>query len=171
MKAAIFDPANQAKDGDRSVLEVHDINVRDPRPGEVLVRTTTSGVCHSDLHFVDGKWAAAFGGMPAVLGHEAAGVVEAVGDDVTYVSAGDNVIMSFRPFCGDCYWCLRGEPNLCPAPNDAALARDRLNWDGRPVVQMASVGSFGEYMLTTQSGVLKIPEEASCRQKNFLQFV
>ena len=159
MKAAIFDPANQAKDGDRSVLEVHDITVRDPRPGEVLVRTTTSGVCHSDLHFVDGKWAAAFGGLPAVLGHEAAGVVESVGADVTYVSPGDNVIMSFRPFCGDCYWCLRGEPNLCPAPNDAALARDRLNWDGRPVVQMASVGSFGEYMLTTQSGVLKIPED------------
>ncbi|MXX31772.1 MAG: Zn-dependent alcohol dehydrogenase [Chloroflexi bacterium] len=159
MKAAIFDPANQAKDGDRSVLEVHDINVRDPQPGEVLVRTTTSGVCHSDLHFVDGKWAAAFGGLPAVLGHEAAGVVETVGDDVTYVQPGDNVIMSFRPYCGDCYWCLRGEPNLCPDPAGAALARDRLNWDGRPVVQMASVGSFGEYMLTTQSGVLKIPED------------
>ena len=159
MKAAIFDPANQEKDGDRSVLEVHDINVRDPQPGEVLVRTTTSGVCHSDLHFVDGKWAAAFGGLPAVLGHEAAGVVETVGDDVTYVQPGDNVIMSFRPYCGDCYWCLRGEPNLCPDPAGAALARDRLNWDGRPVVQMASVGSFGEYMLTTQSGVLKIPED------------
>ena len=159
MKAAIFDPDNQAKDGDRSVLEVHDIDVRDPEPSEVLVRTTTSGVCHSDLHFVDGKWAAAFGGLPAVLGHEAAGVVEKVGDDVTYVQPGDNVIMSFRPFCGDCYWCLRGEPNLCPAPNDAALARNRLTWDGRPVVQMASVGSFGEYMLTTQAGVLKIPED------------
>ena len=159
MKAAIFDPDNQEKDGDRSVLEVHDIDVRDPEPAEVLVRTTTSGVCHSDLHFVDGKWAAAFGGLPAVLGHEAAGVVEKVGDDVTYVQPGDNVIMSFRPFCGDCYWCLRGEPNLCPAPNDAALSRNRLTWDGRPVVQMASVGSFGEYMLTTQAGVLKIPED------------
>ena len=159
MKAAIFDPENQAKDGDRSVLEVHDIDVRDPEPSEVLVRTTTSGVCHSDLHFIDGKWAAAFGGLPAVLGHEAAGVVESVGDDVTYVRPGDNVIMSFRPFCGECYWCLRGEPNLCPAPNDAALSRSRLTWDGRPVVQMASVGSFGEYMLTTQAGVLKIPED------------
>ena len=60
MKAAIFDPDNQEKDGDRSVLEVHDMDVRDPEPAEVLVRTTTSGVCHSDLHFVDGKWAAAY---------------------------------------------------------------------------------------------------------------
>ena len=168
MKAAIFDPENQAKDGDRSVLEVHDIDVRDPEPSEVLVRTTTSGVCHSDLHFIDGKWAAAFGGLPAVLGHEAAGVVESVGDDVTYVRPGDNVIMSFRPFCGECYWCLRGEPNLCPAPNDAALSRSRLTWDGRPVVQMASVGSFGEYMLTTQAGCSRFPKTSRPPRQRWL---
>ncbi|MCY3922155.1 MAG: Zn-dependent alcohol dehydrogenase [Chloroflexi bacterium] len=159
MKAAIWEPGAQAKDGDRDVLEVHDVEVRDPQPTEVLVRTTTSGVCHSDLHFIDGKWGAAFGGRPTILGHEAAGVVEEVGSDVTYVSPGDHVIMSFRPFCGDCYWCWRGEPNLCPAPNDTQLSMNRLSWDGRPVMQMASVGSFGEYMLTTQSGVLKIPED------------
>ena len=62
MKAAIWEPGAQAKDGDRDLLEVHDVQVRDPEPSEVLVRTTTSGVCHSDLHFIDGKWGAAFGG-------------------------------------------------------------------------------------------------------------
>jgi len=71
----------------------------------------------------------------------------------------DKALPVYDPFCGGGYWGLRGGPNLCPAPQDAQLSRSRLNWDGRPVVQMASVGSFGEYMLTTQSGVLKIPED------------
>lgn len=149
MKAAIFEEANKP-------LVIEDVDIIDPRPGEVLVRTTCSGVCHSDLHFIDGLWQ-----MPSacVLGHEAAGVVEAIGDGVTYVKPGDRVIMSFRPFCGKCNYCLSGKPNLCPDVENAAASRSRLTWKGKPIIQFASVGSFAEMMLTSENGVVKMPEE------------
>ncbi|MCZ6708144.1 MAG: Zn-dependent alcohol dehydrogenase [Chloroflexi bacterium] len=149
MKAAILHGANEP-------LTVEEIDIIDPRPTEVLVRTSVSGVCHSDLHFVDGSWKIP---MPVVLGHEAAGVVEKVGESVSYVQPGDHVIMSFRPFCGSCTYCLSGRPNLCNDAAQAAMSAGRLSWDGKSVTQFASVASFSEYMLTTESGVLKIPED------------
>ena len=149
MKAAIYEAPNQP-------LTIEDVDVIDPRAGEVLVRTVCSGVCHSDLHFVDGKWALP---MPTVLGHEASGVVEAVGEGVSYVEPGDRVIMSFKPFCGSCYHCLRGEGHLCNDPALGLSAVQRLTWNGAPVMQFASVGSFSEMMVTSENGVVKIPEE------------
>ena len=149
MKAAIYQEANKP-------LTIEEVQVRDPGPGEVLVRTACSGVCHSDLHFVDGSWALP---MPAVLGHEASGVVEGVGEGVSYVKAGDHVIMSFKPFCGNCYYCMRGEPHLCSDESVGPAMVSRLTWKGNPVLQFASVGSFAEYMVTTESGVVKIPDE------------
>ncbi len=149
MKAAVYEKPHQP-------LSIEDVDIIDPRPGEVLVRTVCSGVCHSDLHFVDGAWAMP---MPCVLGHEASGVVEAVGDRVSYVSPGDHVIMSFKPFCGSCYHCLRGEAHLCNDPTVNAEAAQRLSRNGTPLLQFASVGSFSEMMVTRESGVVKIPEE------------
>jgi len=149
MKAAVYQQAH-------APLTIEDVDIIDPRPGEVLVRTACSGVCHSDLHFVDGAWALP---MPCVLGHESSGVVERVGEGVSYVAPGDHVIMSFKPFCGRCYFCLRGEPHLC---NDLAIQMasfQRLSWKGQPLMQMASVGSFAELMCTSESGVVKIPKE------------
>ena len=120
------------------------------------MRTAASGVCHSDLHFVDGAWQLP---MPCVLGHEASGYVEEVGEGVTYVEKGDKVIMSFRPFCGQCYFCQRGTPHLCSdqSPNVAML--NRLTWKGQPIMQFSGVGSFSETMLTVENAVVKIPEE------------
>ena len=149
MKAAIFEQAHKP-------LAIEDVTVIDPRPNEVLVRTVCSGVCHSDLHFVDGLWKLP---MPTVLGHEAAGIVEKVGDQVTYVKPGDRVIMSFRPFCGHCDLCLSGRPNLCNDPGINALAASRLSRNGKPLLQFANVGSFAELMVTTETGVVKIPDE------------
>jgi S-(hydroxymethyl)glutathione dehydrogenase/alcohol dehydrogenase len=149
MKAAIFEHAHQP-------LRIEDVKIIDPRPNELLVRTVCSGVCHSDLHFVDGLWKLP---MPTVLGHEASGVVEKVGAQVSYVKPGDRVILSFRPFCGRCVTCLSGRPNLCNDPALAALAASRLSRNGQPLLQFANVGSFAEYMITTESGVVKIPEE------------
>ena len=149
MKAAVFEAANKP-------LTIEDVDIIDPRPGEVLVRTVCSGVCHSDLHFLDGLWQLP---MSAVLGHEAAGVVEAIGDGVTYVKPGDKVIMSFRPFCGTCYYCLSGKPNLCNDPTTGMASASRLTWKGKPILQFASVGSFAEMMVTSQNGVVKIPDE------------
>jgi S-(hydroxymethyl)glutathione dehydrogenase/alcohol dehydrogenase len=149
MKAAIFEKAHQP-------LTIEDVDIRDPGPGEVLVRTAASGVCHSDLHFVDGAWSLP---MPCVLGHEASGFVEKVGEGVSYVQKGDKVIMSFRPFCGQCYFCQRGEPHLCNDDSQMAATLNRLTWKGQPVMQFASVGSFAETMLSVENAVVKIPEE------------
>ncbi|HEY8154765.1 MAG TPA: Zn-dependent alcohol dehydrogenase, partial [Myxococcota bacterium] len=137
-------------------LTIEDVELSDLRADEVLVRTVCSGVCHSDMHFVDGLWALP---MPAVLGHEASGVVERVGANVGYVKPGDRVIMSFKPFCGQCYYCIRGEAHLCNDPGLAARGAQHLKWQGKPVLQMASVGSFSEYMITPESGVVKIPAD------------
>jgi S-(hydroxymethyl)glutathione dehydrogenase/alcohol dehydrogenase len=149
VKAAIYQASKQP-------LTIEDVDIIDPRPGEILVRTVCSGVCHSDLHFVDGAWSIP---MPTVLGHEAAGVVERVGEGVGYVAPGDHVIMSFIPFCGSCYFCVRGEPHLCNDQSKGIQAATRLTWKGKPVLQFANVGSFSEYMITTEKGLVKIPKE------------
>jgi S-(hydroxymethyl)glutathione dehydrogenase/alcohol dehydrogenase len=149
VRAAIFEQANRP-------LTVEDVKIIDPRPNEILVRTVCSGVCHSDLHFVDGLWKLP---MPTVLGHEAAGVVEKTGAQVSYVKPGDRVIMSFRPFCGRCDFCLSGRPNLCNDPGQQALALSRLSRNGQPLLQFANVASFAEYMITTETGLVKIPDE------------
>jgi len=149
MKAAIFEAPHQP-------LHVEDVDVIDPREGELLVRTVCSGVCHSDLHFLDGKWQLP---LACVLGHEASGVVEKVGEGVSYVKPGDRVIMSFRPFCGSCYFCLRGQPHLCNDPRAGLDSMQRITWKGQPVMQFAGVGSFSEFMVTRENSVVKIPEE------------
>ena len=150
MKAALLHAANQP-------LTVEEIDIIEPRANEVRVNTMVSGVCHSDLHFANGTWP--MPPRPYVLGHEAAGIVESVGDDVTYVQPGDHVIMSFKPFCGACKFCTSGRPNLCQSPAIWRPARDRLSWDGKPVEQFSSVGSFAEQMVTVESGVLKISDD------------
>jgi S-(hydroxymethyl)glutathione dehydrogenase/alcohol dehydrogenase len=149
IKAAVYQKPHEP-------LTIEDVEIRKPSAGEVLVRTVCSGVCHSDMHFVDGLWALP---IPAVLGHEAAGVVEEVGEGVSYVKKGDRVIMSFRPFCGGCYYCLRGTPQLCNDPAIQASAASRLSWKNGPLLQFSNVGSFAEYMITSQNGVVKIPNE------------
>lgn len=149
MKAAVYQKAKQP-------LSIEEVDVIDPRPGEVMVRTVCSGVCHSDLHFVDGLWELP---LPCVLGHEAAGVVERVGEGVTYAKPGDRVIMSLSPFCGACYYCLRGQSHLCNDEGKNLSMLQRLTWKGQPIMQFANVGSFSEHMVTSESGVVKIPEE------------
>ncbi len=149
MKAAIFQKAHEP-------LTIEDVDLAELRPNELLVRTVCSGVCHSDRYIVDGH---AKLRMPMVLGHESSGVVERVGNTVSYVKPGDRVIMSFKPFCGCCYYCLGGRPNLCNDPELAAASARRITWKGKPVLQMGSVGSFAEQMVTTESGVVKIPNE------------
>jgi S-(hydroxymethyl)glutathione dehydrogenase/alcohol dehydrogenase len=149
MKAALFQTAHEP-------LTIEDLDLAELRPDEVRVRTVCSGVCHSDLHVVDGIGKLP---MPMVLGHESSGVVEQVGKDVTYVKPGDRVIMSFKPFCGRCYYCLGGRPHLCNDREIAAASARRLTWKGKPVLQMGGVASFAEFMVTSESGVVKIPNE------------
>jgi len=99
-----------------------------------------------------------------VLGHEASGIVEKTGDGVTYVKPGDHVILSFSPFCGRCEMCTTGRPHLCQDPSGrdpSPEAGPRITWDGRPVAQFASMGSFGELMVVPEGGLVRIDPDIS----------
>src|SRR5262249_38302278 len=118
-------------------LVIEDIQIDKPGPREVLVKTAASGVCHSDLHFVDAHYPAQ---VPVILGHEAAGIVEAVGSDVTYVKKGDHVVSILSPFCGECEFCLSGNMALCTLANPTIPRRaegqpPRLSSGGKPINQ------------------------------------
>src|SRR5205809_4057157 len=92
----------------RTRLKVEDVELEDPRDGEVLVRMAASGVCHSCLHAADGSWAGVK--VPMVLGDEGAGIVEKVGPGVSSLQVGDHVILSWAPTCGRCRYCVSGRP-------------------------------------------------------------
>ena len=138
MRAAVLE-----RTGGPLTLSEHEL--APPGPGEVLVRLHASGVCHSDQNAIDGT---AETRCPAVLGHEGAGVVEAVGDGVVSVAAGDHVALSWAPSCGQCSECLRGLPQLCaaawPAMGVGGLldGTSRLSRDGTPVYHYSFLSTF-----------------------------
>src|SRR5580704_878022 len=151
MKAAIFHGPNQP-------LTIEDVEVDKPQDREVLIKTAHSGVCHSDLHFVDGFYPYP---APAILGHEAAGIVEEVGKQVTYVKPGDHVIACLSVFCGYCEQCMSGHPNLCSntgATQRAGTDKPRLSMGGKPVHQFANLSSYAEQMLVHENALVKIKE-------------
>jgi S-(hydroxymethyl)glutathione dehydrogenase/alcohol dehydrogenase len=142
------------------LLEIEEITVDKPAPNEVLVRVVGAGLCHSDLHFMEGTFRSR---LPAVMGHESAGVVEAVGADVTYCQPGDHVICCLSIFCGQCRQCLSGHPNRCSNPQATSRpsgAAPRLtNSGGAAVEQMARLGGFAEMMLVHQNALVTITDE------------
>ena len=95
-------------------LQIEDVQIGNPGPHEVRIRTVAAGVCHSDVHFYEGSYPYP---LPAVLGHESAGVVEAVGDEVRTVRVGDHVITCLSAFCGHCEHCLTGHMSRCQSPD------------------------------------------------------
>ena len=141
-------------------LDIEDISVDAPGPDEVVVEVRHAGLCHSDLHFMDAHWPYQ---LPAVMGHESAGLVAAVGDNVSYVSPGDHVITCLSVFCGNCERCLTGRPNICQNPAAVARSKDaapRLaKPDGTEVGQFARLGGFAEEMLIHQNAVVKIRDD------------
>ena len=151
MKAAVLLEVNRP-------LEVEEVQVDNPAPREVLIRTRASGICHSDLHFVEGKYSIP---MPAVLGHEAAGTVEAVGEQVTYVSPGDTVVTCLSVFCGHCEFCLRGQPVLCTRTGVVRHRNDppRLSQGDTPITQMAQLAAYAEQMLVHEHALVKVRDD------------
>ena len=141
-------------------LEIEEVGVDAPAANEVLVQVVASGLCHSDLHFMEGLWQTR---LPAVMGHEGAGIVEAVGSDVTYVKPGDHVITCLSVFCGKCRWCLSGHLSLCDNPGAVGRAKGtaaRLtNAQGEQLQQFARLGAFAEQMLVHENAVVKIRDE------------
>jgi Zn-dependent alcohol dehydrogenase len=144
-------------------LEIHDdIEVDAPRAGEVRLRMAATGVCRSDLSMRDGVLPVP---LPAVLGHEGAGVVTEVGAGVTTVAAGDHVVVSWVPQCGRCYYCGRGQPELCQEADAVLVAgglldgTPRLRWRGMPVSQMCACGTFSEETVVPATGVVPVPRD------------
>jgi S-(hydroxymethyl)glutathione dehydrogenase/alcohol dehydrogenase len=135
-------------------LTIEDLTVDAVGPREVLVHTAVAGLCHSDLHYLDGKQVVR---TPIVMGHESAGVVEAVGEDVSYVAPGDHVVACLSMFCGTCRYCLSGRPYLCESRD--LRRRGRLRAGTEEVGQFAAIGGFGEQLLVHEHAVVKIADD------------
>lgn len=162
MKAAVFEKVGEP------IRIYDDIDIIEPRAGEVRVKVHYCSVCHSDLSVIDGS-------LPAygrtILGHEASGVVESVGVGVTSLQAGDHVVLTPVPPCGTCYFCVRGETTLCS--NNTSLytfalpdGNTGLAQNGEVVYRGLGVGAFAEYVVTPVNGAVKIapdvPLELAC---------
>jgi Zn-dependent alcohol dehydrogenase len=140
---------------------VRDVECAAPGAGEVLVKVSSCGICHSDLSVIDAQ-----GGLPLpmVLGHEAAGVVEEVGLGVTRLAKGDRVMLTPMGSCGLCYYCVRNQPTLCVETQNymAGVRSDGttpLSRGGAPVYQGFLLGGFGEYSVVRASNAVKVPDD------------
>jgi S-(hydroxymethyl)glutathione dehydrogenase/alcohol dehydrogenase len=145
----------------RTPLAVEEVELAAPGAGEVLVRYRASGVCHSDLHVVDGDWARP---MPVVAGHEGAGVVEAVGPGVEHVRPGDHTVLTWVYPCGSCALCARGRSWLCERSSAGrhvlADGTTRVSRpDGTPLYQYLAVGSLAEAAVVPAAACVPVPAE------------
>ncbi len=151
MRAAVFHEM-----GKEEITYHEDVEVSDPGPGEVRVRIHAAGVCHSDLSAMNGTLPQP---APAVLGHEGAGEIVAVGEGVPESMIGDHVIIAWTPPCGDCNPCLRGEANLCISIFFQIAGSQRFTVGGEPAFGFAGTGTFVEEMVVPVQGVVKIPDD------------
>ncbi len=152
MKAAILEQPG-------TPLHIGEVSPSKPMAHEVLIRTHACGLCHSDLHFIDGAYPHA---LPLVPGHEAAGVVEAVGSEVTTVKVGDHVVTCLSAFCGHCEFCVTGRMALCLGGDTRRTKTDppRLTrGDGDPVAQLLNLSGFAEQMLIHEHACVAIDRE------------
>jgi S-(hydroxymethyl)glutathione dehydrogenase / alcohol dehydrogenase len=140
-------------------LVIDDVSIDKPSAGEVLVKIAAAGLCHSDLHFMEAKYPHK---CPTVLGHECAGVVEAVGAGVTYVAPGDHVIGCLSAYCGQCDYCLTGRLFLCSGKaviERQAGAASRLSRRGEDIAQFMRLSSFAEQILVHEHALVKINKD------------
>jgi S-(hydroxymethyl)glutathione dehydrogenase/alcohol dehydrogenase len=149
MKAAVCRAFDQP-------LIIEDLVLSPPQVGEVQVRVAACAICHSDIHMIQGDWPR---DLPLVAGHEAAGVVEAVGPGVTSVQIGDHVVVSLLRSCGTCYYCAKGDTHLCEG-SFALQSETRLHTqNGEPVDQSINTAAFAEQVVVDQSQLVPIPKE------------
>jgi Zn-dependent alcohol dehydrogenase len=153
MRAAVLEQAGEA-------LTIYDdVEIMQPRVGEVRVNVKYCGLCHSDLSIANGTMP--FGENPIILGHEAAGVVESVGPGVTHLQPGDHVVLTPAPPCGQCYYCQRGEHSLCETTmnimtNTLLDGETGLSRGGQTIMRGVGVAALAEYVVTPATGAVKI---------------
>lgn len=156
MRAAVLREVNRP-------LTIEEVELAAPGPGEVEVRLSAAGVCHSDWNVVTG---ATTNPLPAVLGHEGAGIVASVGEDVKAVAEGDHVVLSWLPSCGRCFYCTLGRPVLCDVAT-ADMFRGtlpggelRLSLDGRPVYHYSYLSAFAERCVVPEGCCVRVRADA-----------
>lgn len=140
-------------------LSIEEVDLAEPGPREVVVRVAAAGLCHSDVRYMEGSYPL---NLPAILGHESAGVVEAVGPAVTHVGPGDHVITCLSVFCGSCSYCRSGHSYQCidrAATQRKAGEMPRLSVAGTPVQQFLNLSSFAERMLIHENALVKVTDE------------
>ena len=143
--------------GDEKLEIVDDLEVLPPGPGEVTVKIEATGVCHSDLHAMNGSLPQP---APFVPGHEGAGIITEVGDGVTGLAVGDHVIVAWSPPCGKCNNCVeRKSPHLCVMIQFAIAGTPKFTRNGEPVFGMAGTGTFAEYLTLPQEAAIKIDDD------------
>jgi len=144
-------------------LHIETITLDAPKAGEVRIKLAASGVCHSDYHVMTGDTKQP---NPVILGHEGAGIVEAIGEGVTRVKVGDHVVLSWTPDCGECFYCLRGQPYLCTTFTDPLWAGTQLDGtcrthraNGEDVYLYCGLGTFSEYTVVPQQACIPIRKD------------
>lgn len=163
IKAAVLNKMGaKAPYADSTPLQIEDIDLQPPGPGEIMVKMAAAGLCHSDLSVINGSRPRP---TPMVLGHEAAGIVEEVGDFVTDLKVGDHVVMVFVPSCGHCLPCCEGRPALCEPGAEANNAGTLISGDSRlsrkeeSVSHHLGVSAFAEYATMSRNSVIKIDKD------------
>lgn len=137
-------------------LEIEDVTLADPGPGEVLVKMAATAICHSDITYAEGGWG---GDLPAVYGHEGAGTVAAVGAGVTAIAPGDHVVVTLIRSCGHCHGCTLGMPVTCDASFPLDARSPLTDASGAPIVHGLRTAAFAEYALVEQSQVVVVPAD------------
>ena len=157
MRAAVLETVGKP-------LQIYDdVEIIEPRAGEVRVKVHYCGVCHSDLSMVDGLFEL---NAPIVLGHEAAGVVEMVGAGVTHLQVGDKVVLTPAPSCGRCYYCQHGQHSLCVEVQGLSTmalpdGETGLSRGGRKLLRGVNLAAFAEYVVATANGAVKVPADTA----------
>ncbi len=149
MKAAVCRAFNEP-------LVIEELTIEEPQAGELLVDVKACAICHSDITYMDGGWG---GDLPALYGHEAAGVVRSVGPETPGVVVGDHVVVTLIRACGQCFYCSRGDRVMCEATLPLSTRAPIRDASGAPVAQMMNVGSFAEQVLVHYSQIAVMPKD------------
>ena len=149
MKAAVCRAFNEP-------LVIEELTIEEPQAGELLVDVKACAICHSDITYMDGGWG---GDLPALYGHEAAGIVKAVGPETPGVQVGDHVVVTLIRACGQCFYCSRGDRVMCETTLPLSTRTPIRDASGAPVAQMMNVGSFADQVLVHHSQIAVMPKD------------
>lgn len=146
-------------------LVIEEVTLDPPQRGEVKVRVEATAICHSDVHYIRGEWNIK---RPFIAGHETAGVVEEVGEDVTQLQPGDRVVVSLLRSCGRCEYCQSGIPQHCSGKWPLDTESRIRNGRGEPIKHGVRVGGFAEYVIVDQSQIVHLPAEINLEAASLL---